>query len=180
MNREYKEYNDWKDHVKTDFTVNDKLSEDLDKTIDDWIADGYIEMDPKDIIDELDPRGNYKVRYINNDMMARSGGILTSVVNENGKQFIRIKNHVANVSWSVQIGNLYKIYYKHVSPKIKKVKEAVIKKPSYTDEQMEIAILEAIEQTGSQSADKNYKYIKEHMMIDITRQFVRDYFANLD
>lgn len=175
----YRMYNDWKEYSKTGDSINDQLSEDVDKTIETWLAEGYQEMDPKDIISNLNTSDNIKIRYINNDMMCRKGGILTAVINEDNKQFLRVKNNAANVCWSVQISNLYKLYYQQIKSKSTKPKEPKVKKikePQYTEEQIEAAIEEAAEQTLSRSADKNYKYIQEVMGINIPRSVIRNYF----
>lgn len=173
--RYYNEYNDWTEHERATETVNDKISEDVDNTMQEWLDDGYLEMNPEDILNNLDPKNNLKIRYVTNEMLCRKGGILTAVIDEDDKQFLRVKNNVANVCWSVQIYNIYKLFYKPIANKTPKIKEP--SKPRYTEQQIEAAIEESIEQTGSRNADKNYKYIKEHLFIDIPRQKVRDYFS---
>ena len=174
-NRTYRPYEDWSEYERAEFTINDQISEDVDKTIQEWLDDGYQEMDPSDILTNLKPEDNLKIRYITNDMMCRKGGILTSIVNEDDKQFLRLKNHIANVCWSVQLYNLFKIYWKKIDNKSEK-------KPKKFSEVETQLIVEAIENAKEQlktvNADRIYKYIKENNFLDVPRIYVRNYMKN--
>lgn len=178
--KKYVPYNDWTEHKRAEETVNDQISIDVDKTIQEWLDDGYVEMDPKDIISQLKPEDNLKVRYVTTDMMCRKGGILTGVINETFvddgtviKQFIRLKNHVANVCWSVQIHNIYKLYWKKITPKSTNKKFSEVETLLIVE-----AIDEAKKTLNTVSADRIYKYIKEHKFLDVPRTYVRNYMRN--
>jgi hypothetical protein len=160
--RAFKELNDWTEYVKPNQTINDIISLTPEETIQSWIDDGY--KDDKNPL-ELDPKENLKVRYVTKEGMLRKGGLLKSVVNENGLQFLTMMNPFANAKWSVQVENIDQIFYKKVTPKKKKDPKA----PEIVNK---ISEFQKIYDT--RNANNLYKLIKDnHPECKISRESVR-------
>lgn len=171
--RGYKEYNDWREYERPIETIQDKINEDVDETIQSWLDDGYTEMNPDKILSDLKPQDNIKVRYVTKDMLCRKGGVLTGVINDNGQQFLRIKNHIANVCWSVQLKNIEMVFWKKIGPKSTNKRFSDVETVLVVE-----AITEARETLKTVNADRIYTYIKENKMLNVPRTYIRNYMRN--
>ena len=158
----FKQLGDWTKYPRPNETVNDKLSLTPEETILSWLDDGY--KNDKEPL-ELNPSDNLKVRYVTKDGMLRKGGLLKSVVNENGLQFITIMNPYANIKWSVQVENIDQVFYKKVEGK---------KKKNHSDPVLVHQISEFQKIYNAKNANKLYQLIKEnHPECKISRESIR-------
>jgi hypothetical protein len=107
----YTSKNGWS-YEKKNETINDRLSEDVEKTINLWKKDGYFkfEGDYKDLMKKF-------IKYTTNDGKARNGGVVVKINDD----YIVLKNINLNRNWSVQLENIKEIYIK--DDKIKEIKE---------------------------------------------------------
>lgn len=84
-------------------TTNDKLSEDLETTIQSWLDEGCVEVKKSEM---KDVKLSNIVRYVTKDGKARRGGNLIKVEND----YFRLLNSRNGISWSVQFENTDRIF----------------------------------------------------------------------
>lgn len=160
-------------------TKNDKLTIDLDETMELWVEEGYKMIDGTEIISyyhtgELDPSLRLKCRYITKDGLARCGGLLKKIVDEEDdiaiRRYVILENMYLHCAWCVQCNNVDKFFFMPVKRKEKK---------DYKDPEVMNALKELVREHKFKNAGKLHSYCMDNDL-GYTRRHCREYFLILN